>query len=69
MNLLLFTLSKLYNDNTNYIFLSQQNKTGIIDLTSRRCYVMPLDRSHVLPPRSMHDLIKKIWLGEYVCMR
>lgn len=41
------------------------NKTGIIDLTSHRCYVMPLDRSHVLPPRSVYDLIKKMWMGYY----
>ncbi|KAG0723511.1 Integral membrane protein 2B [Chionoecetes opilio] len=41
------------------------NKTGIIDLTSHRCFVMPLDRSHVLPPRSVYDLIKKMWMGYY----
>ncbi|KAK8383851.1 hypothetical protein O3P69_015945 [Scylla paramamosain] len=41
------------------------NKTGIIDFTSRRCYVMPLDRSHVLPPRSVRDLIDKMWMGYY----
>lgn len=41
------------------------NKTGIIDLTTHRCYVMPLDRSHVLPPRSVYDLIKKMWMGYY----
>lgn len=43
-----------------------QNKTGIIDLTTHRCYVMPLDRNHVLPPRSVYDLIKKIWMGEFL---
>merc|ERR1712212_238844 len=41
------------------------NMTGIIDLTSRRCFVMPLDRSHVLPPRTVFDLVKKMWMGYY----
>ncbi|XP_050729717.1 integral membrane protein 2B-like isoform X2 [Eriocheir sinensis] len=41
------------------------NKTGIIDFTTHRCYVMPLDRNHVLPPRSVYDLIKKMWMGYY----
>ncbi|CAL4063146.1 unnamed protein product [Meganyctiphanes norvegica] len=41
------------------------NMTGIIDMTSRRCFVMPLDRSHVLPPRTLFDLIKKMWMGYY----
>ncbi|ROT63087.1 Integral membrane protein 2B [Penaeus vannamei] len=41
------------------------NKTGIIDLTSKRCFVMPLDRNHVLPPRTVFDLVKKMWMGYY----
>ncbi|XP_046997090.1 integral membrane protein 2C [Schistocerca americana] len=41
------------------------NKTGIVDLDSQRCFVMPLDRSRVLPPHSMLDLIKKMWNGYY----
>lgn len=41
------------------------NTTGIIDLTSGRCYVMALDHSHVLPPRTLLDLIKKMWMGYY----
>ncbi|KAK8723778.1 hypothetical protein OTU49_011542 [Cherax quadricarinatus] len=41
------------------------NKTGIIDLTYGRCYVMPLDHDHVLPPRTLLDLIKKMWMGYY----
>ncbi|XP_037802433.1 integral membrane protein 2B-like isoform X4 [Penaeus monodon] len=41
------------------------NKTGIIDFTSKRCFVMPLDRNHVLPPRTVFDLVKKMWMGYY----
>ncbi|XP_042223752.1 integral membrane protein 2C-like [Homarus americanus] len=41
------------------------NMTGIIDLSSGHCYVMPLDRTHVLPPRTIMDLVKKMWLGYY----
>lgn len=41
------------------------NKTGIIDVTGKRCFVMPLNRENVLPPRSMLDLIHKMWDGYY----
>ncbi|KAJ9578195.1 hypothetical protein L9F63_005584 [Diploptera punctata] len=39
------------------------NKTGIIDLDGHRCFVMPLNRHRVLPPRSLFDLIRKMWDG------
>lgn len=41
------------------------NVTGIIDIDGRRCFVMPLNRRTVLPPRSLFDLIHKIWDGYY----
>lgn len=41
------------------------NLTGIIDITGRRCFVMPLNRKTVLPPRSMFDLLQKMWEGYY----
>lgn len=41
------------------------NKTGIVDLEGHRCFVMPLNRDLVLPPRSLLDLISKIWEGYY----
>ncbi|KAK3860770.1 hypothetical protein Pcinc_033202 [Petrolisthes cinctipes] len=41
------------------------NQTGIIDVSSGRCYVMPLNHTHVLPPRSLFDLIEKMWMGYY----
>jgi len=41
------------------------NITGIIDITGHRCFVMPLNRGNVLPPRSLFDLIHKMWDGYY----
>lgn len=41
------------------------NKTGIVDMTARRCFVMPLNREYVLPPRSIFDLINKMQEGYY----
>ncbi|XP_044742573.1 integral membrane protein 2C [Chrysoperla carnea] len=41
------------------------NKTGIIDIDKKRCFVMPLNRGMVLPPRSLFDLIQKMWDGYY----
>ncbi|XP_055681700.1 integral membrane protein 2B isoform X2 [Lutzomyia longipalpis] len=41
------------------------NQSGIIDAENRRCFVMPLDREVVLPPRSMRDLVLRIWKGYY----
>ncbi|XP_053693487.1 uncharacterized protein LOC128741583 [Sabethes cyaneus] len=41
------------------------NQSGIIDKDSGRCFLMPLDRETVLPPRSLHDLIEKMWNGYY----
>lgn len=41
------------------------NITGIIDITGRRCFIMPLNRDNVLPPNSLFDLIHKMWEGYY----
>lgn len=41
------------------------NKTGIVDVEGRRCFVMPLNRSLVLPPHSLFDLIVKMRAGYY----
>uniref|UniRef100_A0A1W7RAB1 Integral membrane protein 2 n=1 Tax=Hadrurus spadix TaxID=141984 RepID=A0A1W7RAB1_9SCOR len=41
------------------------NETGIIDVDGHRCFVMPLNRSLVLPPRSLFDLIVKMRTGYY----
>ncbi|CAG9813982.1 unnamed protein product [Phaedon cochleariae] len=41
------------------------NTTGIIDASGGRCFVMPLNRDNVLPPKSMLDLVQKMWAGYY----
>lgn len=41
------------------------NKTGIIDLEGRKCFVMPLNRTLVLPPHSLLDLVLKMRAGYY----
>lgn len=41
------------------------NKTGIIDIDGQCCFVMPLDRQAVLPPRNMYDLLRKMYNGYY----
>lgn len=41
------------------------NTTGIVDASGKRCFVMPLNRDNVLPPKSLYDLIHKIWDGYY----
>lgn len=41
------------------------NQSGIIDKDNGRCFLMPLDRDTVLPPKSLRDLIEKMWNGHY----
>ncbi|KAG7208359.1 hypothetical protein KM043_014594 [Ampulex compressa] len=41
------------------------NKTGIIDIDGHSCFVMPLNRERVLPPRNMYDLLRKMYDGYY----
>jgi integral membrane protein 2B len=42
-----------------------KNKTGIIDIEEGRCFVLPLNRSQVLPPQSLFDLVVKMRTGYY----
>jgi len=48
-----------------FIHEFESNKTAIVDQTSKRCFVMPLDREKVLPPKSMLDMIQKMSEGYY----
>ncbi|KOC62938.1 Integral membrane protein 2B [Habropoda laboriosa] len=41
------------------------SKTGIIDIDGQCCFVMPLNRQTVLPPRNMYDLLRKMYNGYY----
>lgn len=43
----------------------KQNQSGIIDNEAGRCFIMPLDRETVLPPKSLYDLLTKMWDGYY----
>lgn len=47
-----------------FIHEFESNKTAIVDQTAKRCFVMPLDREKVLPPRSMFDMIQKMSDGK-----
>lgn len=48
-----------------FIHEFDSNKTAIVDQTAKRCFVMPLDRELVLPPKSMFDMIQKMSSGYY----
>lgn len=37
-----------------------QNKTGIVDVDGRRCFVMALNRSLVLPPKTLLDVVLRL---------
>jgi len=43
----------------------QLNLTAIIDLENDRCFIIPLNRSRVLPPKSLFDLVSKMQKGYY----
>lgn len=43
----------------------KNNQTAIIDESTKRCFIMPLDRDAVLPPQSLADLIQKMYRGYY----
>lgn len=43
----------------------KSNQTAIIDESAKRCFVMPLDRDVVLPPKSLADVILKMYMGYY----
>lgn len=41
------------------------NQSAIIDISKFRCFVMPLDRETVLPPKGFFDLVQKMSKGYY----
>ncbi|XP_052837864.1 integral membrane protein 2B [Drosophila gunungcola] len=43
----------------------KENQSAIIDTTTGRCFIMPLDRDTTLPPTSFADLMKKMSTGYY----
>lgn len=43
----------------------KENQSAIIDIKTRRCFIMPLDRDTTLPPKTLSDLIKKMGTRYY----
>ncbi|KAH8412888.1 hypothetical protein KR009_006535 [Drosophila setifemur] len=43
----------------------KENQSAIIDTTTGRCFIMPLDRDTTLPPTGFMDLMKKMSTGYY----
>nr|ACO15706.1 Integral membrane protein 2B [Caligus clemensi] len=48
-----------------YLHDFKSNKTAIIDPRARRCFVMPLNREEIEPPRTFVDIINKMKHGTY----
>lgn len=48
-----------------FIHEFDSNKTAIVDQSTGRCFIMPLDREKVLPPKTMFDMIQKMSSGYY----
>jgi len=42
-----------------------KNKTGIVDLEAGRCFILELNRTRVVPPRNLFDMIEKMRNGYY----
>lgn len=51
--------------NSRFIHDFNANKTGIIDVEAHRCFILPLNRTQVLPPKDLIDLVQKMWQGYY----
>ncbi|KAH8282055.1 hypothetical protein KR054_005212 [Drosophila jambulina] len=43
----------------------KENQSAIIDTSTGRCFIMPLDRETTMPPTSFVDLMKKMGTGYY----
>lgn len=43
-----------------------RNLTAIVDPTHRSCYILPLNRTRISPPRDLIDLIYKLKTGYYM---
>uniref|UniRef100_A0A069DRS8 Integral membrane protein 2 n=1 Tax=Panstrongylus megistus TaxID=65343 RepID=A0A069DRS8_9HEMI len=51
--------------NSRFVHDFSINKTAIVDTNGGRCFIMPLNRSTVLPPATLVDLVKKMREGHY----
>lgn len=50
---------------SRYIHDFNSNVTGIVDLSGHHCFVMPLNRQNILPPKDLLDLVRKMAGGYY----
>lgn len=48
-----------------YLHDFKVNKTAIIDPAGKRCFVFPLDRNEISPPKSLMDIITKMKDGAF----
>jgi len=48
-----------------FIHEFDSNYTAIVDQSANRCFIMPLDRDKIAPPKSMFDMIQKMSEGYY----
>lgn len=48
-----------------YLHDFKVNKTAIIDPDGKRCFVMPLNRNEITPPRSLMEIISKLKNGAF----
>jgi len=48
-----------------FIHEFDSNKTAIVDQSTKRCFIMPLDREKISPPKTMFDMIQKMSAGYY----
>jgi hypothetical protein len=48
-----------------YLHDFKVNKTAIIDPDGKRCFVMPLNRNEISPPRSLMEIISKLKNGAF----
>lgn len=55
----------IITDAARFIHDFSVNVTGIVDVSAKRCFVMPLSRRTVAPPKSLNDLLFKMSTGYY----
>lgn len=55
----------IITDAARFIHDFSVNVTGIVDVPAKRCFVMPLSRRTVAPPKSLNDLLFKMSTGYY----
>lgn len=48
-----------------FIHEFESGKTAIVDKSANRCFIMDMDRTRVLPPKDMLDIVQKMWQGYY----